>query len=482
MNKLAGKLAGFTALNNLAFNALQATNQLLIDNVRLIEEGVSGQFFGKADLAWAKSQFHLSLQGVGQLKDFQAFAPKSKIGQAILYFDALSDVTSSIYKDKSGPKSLRALKDAPMILQGIAENETAVTRMLAMMKAYEAKDHTVSKTETLAGIASKYGVTVDGIKKWNNLQDDKITEGQVLKVGKLVDENGDLIKTADGNFANLWDVFILDEKTGRYSIDPRVKDAQKLRTQLRNRISGLTKKTNQVKNKFDDAMLQRRWYGKLIMLFRRYFVPSLRRYYGHGSVSRLGGGLHRDLELGTVSEGIIHSAFRFLKEGFQKKGNFGGVYKQLEDFEKQNVKRFGVQVGFVITCLAILSALQDDDDDDESFSEQFAIYQALRMQSELTQFVRPKEFIKMAESPTATIRTVGRATDLIDQMMIQAGGMITGDTEGMYYERRSGSHLKGDNKLLAKLEDLIPILNGISRSRNPEEASKWFNLGAGSGK
>jgi hypothetical protein len=42
--------------------------------------------------------------------------------------------------------------------------------------------------------------------------------------------------------------------------------------------------------------------------------------------------------------------------------------------------------------------------------------------------------------------------------------------------------LKGDNKLLAKLEDLIPILNGISRSRNPEEASKWFNLGAGSGK
>jgi hypothetical protein len=403
----------------------------------LIEEGVAGQFFGKADLAWAKSQFHLSLQGVGQLKDFEAFVPKSKIGQAILYFDALSDVTSSIYKDKSGPKALRAVRDTPMMLQSIAENETALTRMLALMKSYE---------------------------------------------GKIVDTNGQVILNEEGKPANLWDVFIVDEKTGRYSIDSRVKDANKLRIQLRNRISGLTKKTNQVKNKFDDAMLQRRWYGKLIMLFRRYFVPSLRRYYGHGSVSRLGGGLHRDLELGTVSEGIIHSTFRFLKEGFQKKGSFGGVYKQLEDFEKQNVKRFGVQVGFVITCLAILSALQDDDDDDESFSEQFAIYQALRMQSELTQFVRPKEFIKMAESPTATIRTVGRATDLIDQMMIQAGGLITGDTEGMYYERRSGSHLKGDNKLLAKLEDLIPILNGISRSRNPEEASKWFNLGAGSGK
>ena len=437
VNKLAGKLAGYTALNNLAFNALQATNQLLIDNVRLIEEGVSGQFFGKADLAWAKSQFHLSLQGLGQLKDFEAFAPKTKLGQAILYFDALSDVTSSIYKDRSGPKALRAIKDSPMILQGIMENETAVTRMLALMKAYE---------------------------------------------GKLLDANGQVLLNEDGKPANFWDVFIKDENTGRYSIDPRVKDGEKLRVQLRNRISGLTKKTNQVKNKFDDAMLQRRWYGKLIMLFRRYFVPSLRRYYGHGDISKLGGGLHRDLELGSISEGMIHSTFRFLKEGFQKKGAFGGVYKQMEDFERQNVKRFGVQVGFIITCLAILSALQDDDDDDESFSEQFAIYQALRMQSELTQFIRPNEFVKLAESPTATTRTIGRATELLDQFMIQTGGMITGDTDGMYYERKTGSHAKGDNKFLARLEDLIPILNGISRSQNPEEASKWFNLGAGSGK
>jgi hypothetical protein len=104
------------------------------------------------------------------------------------------------------------------------------------------------------------------------------------------------------------------------------------------------------------------------------------------------------------------------------------------------------------------------------------------MQSELTQFLKPNEFVKMAESPSATIRTVGKTTELLNQFMIQTGGMITGDTEGMYYERKSGSHLKGDNKFLAKLEGLIPILNGISRSQNPEEASKWFNLGAGSGK
>jgi hypothetical protein len=60
--------------------------------------------------------------------------------------------------------------------------------------------------------------------------------------------------------------------------------------------------------------------------------------------------------------------------------------------------------------------------------------------------------------------------------------LFTGDREGLDYARRSGRHEKGDNKFLAKLSELIPIVGGIEKSSNPNEASKWFNLGAGSGK
>jgi hypothetical protein len=434
-NKIAGKLASFTALNNLAFNALQAGNQLLLDNVRLIEEGVAGQYFSKGDLAWAKSTYHLQLQGIGQMKDYEKFVPKGKMGQAINFFDALGETLSSDTGNRTGPTAIKAVKNIPMALQGIMENETAVTRMLAMMKSYE---------------------------------------------GKLKDAQGNVITNADGKPANLWDVFILDEKTGRYGIDPKVANADQIRSRFRMKISGLTKKTNQVKNKFDDAILQRRWWGKLVMLFRRYFVPSLRRYYGSGT-GTLGAGLHRDLELGTVSEGIYHTAARLVKETWQKKGNFVGVYKNMEKFEKENIKRFGAQAMFLLTCVLAVAALSDDDDE-ESYAEQFLIYQALRMESELRQFSSPTEFIKMAESPTATIRPLQKAVNLFDLGTAELGALFTGNREGLDYARRSGRHEKGDNKFLAKLEELIPIVGGIEKSSNPNEASKWFNLGAGSGK
>lgn len=436
LNKAAGKLASFTALNNLAFNALQAGNQLLLDNVRLIEESVAGQFFSKSDLAWAKSVYHLQMQGLGQMADYEKFVPQGKMAQAIHFFDALGETLSTDTESKTGPRAVKAVKNIPMALQGIMENETAVTRMLALMKSYE---------------------------------------------GKLLDAQGNVITNAEGKPANLWDVFIKDDKTGRFIIDPKVKDAQKIRERFRMKVSGLTKKTNQVKNKFDDAILQRRWYGKLIMLFRRYFVPSLRRYYGHGS-GMLGAGLHKDLEMGTVSEGIYHTAFRLFKETYQKKGNFVGVYKNMEKFEQENVKRFGAQAIFMLTCILAIAALSDDDDEDPSYAEQFLLYQALRMESELSQFYNPVEFLKMAQSPTATIRPLQKTADLMVLGSREIGGFVTGNREGLDYVRRAGIHEKGDNKFLAKLSELIPILGGIEKSSSPEEAAKWFNLGAASNK
>jgi LysM repeat protein len=42
--------------------------------------------------------------------------------------------------------------------------------------------HIVKSGETLSAIASKYGVSVDNIKNWNNLSTDKLSIGQKLKI------------------------------------------------------------------------------------------------------------------------------------------------------------------------------------------------------------------------------------------------------------------------------------------------------------
>jgi hypothetical protein len=159
-NKLANKLAGFTALNTLAFNLLQATNQFALDNVRMTEEAHSQQFFNKKNMIWAKSMYMFSANGArGTLKDYKAFTPVSKLVNAIQYFDALGEAFKSSAEDKTGPKVLRLIKEIPMSLQTLIEHEVASTRMLALMDSYRGKlkdkDGKVIKNEKGARICEQ---------------------------------------------------------------------------------------------------------------------------------------------------------------------------------------------------------------------------------------------------------------------------------------------------------------------------------------
>jgi hypothetical protein len=426
-NKLAGKLASYIAMDNLAFNFLQIGNQFILDNIRLLEESVAGQFMSMKDLAWGKKEFWLALEGFKQATDFGKMAPQTKIVQAIEYFDGLQDVLGVANARETSPGVFKLAKETLMAGQQLVENETAVTRMLALLHSYK---------------------------------------------GKLVDKNGKVIENENGEPAHLWELFVKNEKTGQFEIDERVADRDKIRRQVTQRISGLTKKTNQIKNKFDDATIQRRSWGKLILLFRRYFMPSLRRYWGYQGLS---GGIHRDMEMGVLSEGIIHSSWRLLRDTFRKNGNIVGAYTMMSPMEKENVKRASVQAAFFIVATAIVIGLTGDDDEELSGGEEFMLYQALRLKGELGQFLSPKEFFKMVESPSAAIRTVKNAADLLDHIATeQVPYLITGDEDGLYYERRSGVHEKGDSKFVAKLERLIPVLNGIEKTSDPKGAASWF--------
>lgn len=430
-NKLANKFASYTALNTLSFNLLQAFNQGVVDNVKLLEESIAGQYWNMSNWSWATKTYHLTKDGgIGSLKDYQAFTPETKIVQAIQMFDALGERFNNATRKRSGNKAVKSLAHIPMTLQELAEHETAVKRMLALMDSYR---------------------------------------------GKLQDKDGNVIKNAEGKPANVYDVFIKDEKTGAFIIDPKVANFNI--QSFRNKLAGVTKKTNQIKLGMDDAMLQRRWYGKLVMLFRRYFIPSLRRYYGH---TGLKGGIHMDLETNTISEGTLTTLKRFIVESYENGFNFPKVFKMMSPMEKQNMRRNMVQFGF-LTLSMVVAYLLLDDDDDEDYASQFMAYQALRLDSELTQFANPVEFVRLASSPTAVIRPFMKIIELGGHIMTQEiPYFVTGDTDGVFYERKSGIHAKGDRKTAAKIEGIIPALRGFYKSLDPKTASQFFNAPIGS--
>lgn len=425
-NKIVNKLATFSALNTLALNGLQATNQFLIDNEKLAEEAVAGQFFNTKNLAYAKSTYTRAIMSGESISDAGKFNKETKLARFIQEFDLLGTELGAFADKRTGNRALKALDTNSLFaLQHLAEHETAVTRGLAIADTYK---------------------------------------------GKLKDKDGNVIKNADGSEANLYDVFIKDEK-GKWKIDPRVANFKSI--QMINRVSALYKKTNQIKTSFDDPMINRRWYGKALLMYRRYFEPGLRRRWGHGH------GIHVDTEAEGISEGMYWSFLRYMKESFKKGAKFGSVYQVLTPMEKANVKRTSIEAGLTLTLMAVgtlLIGMMDDDDEEDDYLAAFAAYQALRIQSELTQFYNPMEFYRFAASPTALSKPFINGLELMWHLGTKELPYRIGlrDEDGIYYERKSGKYEKGDLKVTKMLEDLLPILRGIDKTTNPQDALKFF--------
>jgi hypothetical protein len=438
-NKIINKLTTFTALNQLSLNFLQAGNQYLIDNEKLMEEAVAGQFFNAKNLTWAKLTYGKLLLSGDTVKDMGKFSPDTKLSRFIAEFDILGDALNDYKTKKTGNRAFKAMgRDALFFAQHMAEHETAVTRGLAI---------------------------ADSLK------------------GKLKDVNGEVIKNEDGSEANLWDLYKQDEKTGKWDLDSRVANYKKIN--IINLISGVYKKTNQIKTDFDDPLINRRWWGKALAMYRRYFQPGLRRRFGYG----IGTGLHIDTETDTITEGMYTSFVRYMRESISKGFKFGSVYQMLsEDFEKPNVKRTTAEISMLVAVTVIgtilLGMLDDDDEEDDQFATAFFAYQALRMQAELAQFWNPAEFYRFIASPTALSRPIVDAALLIDQLLTEElpyriklaldVEMDEEDTKTIYYQKNSNGHLQGDSKTAAMGNKILPISNGLSKSFSPEEALKFF--------
>jgi hypothetical protein len=227
-------------------------------------------------------------------------------------------------------------------------------------------------------------------------------------------------------------------------------------------------------------MMHRQWYGKALLMYKRYFQPGLRKRWGYGD------GLHIDTETDSLAEGMYVSFVRYVRDSFKKGMKFGAIYNTLMDAEKQNVKRTSAELAFLIAVTIIGSALvaMMGDDDDDGYITPFLAYQALRMEAELAQFWNPAEFYRLIMSPTALSRPIVDGAILVDQLLTEELPYRTKlmlnleitdeDLKAINYQKKSGRHLKGDSKTLAMFEKISPVINGAESSMNPAEKLKFF--------
>lgn len=434
-NKLASSASTITALSALSFNFLQTTNQFIMDSTVGSQESWAGQFYTRDDMSWARKQVYLAGAGLEALREGinPKFAKESKLSKMMQKFDALQKFERQFGEEAGGFIKKKLTMDSAFFAQNAVEFVTTAEKMLALSRSYK---------------------------------------------GKLKDKSGKVLLNDKGEEADLWDMLIEDSK-GKLIVDPRVANFDERRFVFK--LHGIMKRTNQLKGGTDITLAERTALGRMLILFRKYFNPGYRKRFGHSA-----GGLHVDMELGEITEGYYQTVFNYLSNAMYalKTEGWNSAFEKLKKGnltkeERQNLARalHEQMIVLLTTITAMLIANISDDDEENTWTEGMIAYQALRLRTEFAAFLNPLEFIRIAQSPMAAVRPIQNLAELAVstfELMFYPTGIVP--EKEVFYQKKSGRFEKGDLKWVKDFTDVLPIVSGVFKSADPNEAAKFYDL------
>jgi hypothetical protein len=230
LNKLANKVGALSSAVQLMGNITSAINNATIGNFNNIVQSIGSKYFTQGEYASATATYASSLPSL--IQDVANGVPKSKIGILAEIYDAIQGEYTDGYGRKISGTLARKLftTDAGYFLTKATEQQIQYTGMIALLK-------------------------------------------------------GTKVKTSTGEMISLWDAY--DEKG---KLKAGVKFTEDDRFQVMQTMHKLNKEMHGVYNKFDSPTLQRRWYGKLAMMFmklcERYATRSNWRGYTYNEEMR----------------------------------------------------------------------------------------------------------------------------------------------------------------------------------------------------
>lgn len=421
-SKIANKALGFASLQNIAFNFISGMSNSVTGNVNTISLAIGGKYFKHKHYWQAVGEFRRNLPNV--LQDFTEndVRKKSKITQLVLFLDAIQGE----WIDFDG-KSL---------------NQSAAQKLLTSNALY---------------------FTQSG------------TEFQVQATGMIA-----LLKGTEVNGKSLWDLATVGENGLEWdkSVTPEI-----IAT-TRNRLHALSKQLHGNYNKFDKGALQRRWYGNLILMFRKFLYTSYRARFGSKKY---------DYELEDETEGYYRKSkdsvvdiYRDFKpgEGFFAKLTgavtdwqaLASTYRSMDENGQAAIKRtafeMSVILGAILIGQAIAKAEIDDDDDPVlAFFTNNIYLQSLRLSKDFgmyTPVVGFEDLMTILRTPTVVIPSV----DKVGRLLLQVLPPNTFET----YERATGIAEKGDNKAWIMFLKAAPVVRQILNLLNSQEQIKFYTM------
>lgn len=285
------------------------------------------------------------------------------------------------------------------------------------------------------------------------------------------------VKDDKGNVTSLWDAYKVayhDEtnKTGAYL---KLKDGYtKLdgspitlddEATYSRQIAHTNFKLQGIYNVDDRSAIQQYALGSLLIMYRKWIMPSLKRRYG---------GIQYDVESGEFEEGYWHTVGRFLADSWKSRSEYDkGIlssvlvnWEKLTDYEKSNMHRaiteYGI-IGVLLLCLSVLDILPPDDDGKPlTWAQRQMTYQIYRLRSELLALAPGPQLFKegrrILRDPMASLRPM---QNMINGMaLLNPVNMYKGIVQGTgpYAEEVKSGPWKGHTKVYRTIWSM-PVLS-----------------------
>jgi predicted SprT family Zn-dependent metalloprotease len=426
LNKLAGKLNGVTGALGMTLNLGSATVNTLNGQMMLMMERFGGKYINKSNLSKAEINYTKSLPSI--LADISNPVKKSFHNQMLNMFDILGGMNiskqdflnNSAIKEILSKHNLNFMNDSVEHMLNSVLTESILRSIPVMNKDY-----------------------------------------------KYIDKEGNI--TSKENAASIFDMLYLDEngilKTKEYFKYSEYNLVDDYHTTGKQSINFLIKKNIfNMYGVYDNnykSEISKHWYGKLIMMFKNFFLSQAQyRWKGLSTAHKSKNDLtDEDLTFNYAEQEFTEGTYITIIRTFfplLKGLNIAMVkenLKNLSDYEKHNLRKAFLEISLTAIILPILGALlaaSAGDDDDEVY---FLLYSFRRLESELSQFRNPIELNRMITNPIAANRFLQNGFQVINDIFTPIN--FTPKENESYFDWLS-ENSKGDNIMLNNAFKLAP--------------------------
>lgn len=410
LNKLGSNLGLLTALNNMAFNVGGGIANVLIGDFQSLLEGFGGKYYTKKDWLSASKEYWSNVHNiVGDVTNVK----KSPITQLIMMYDAIQGE----FRDKYGKNIVGSVAqrytnlDSVFFINHIGEHEIQTKFMLAMMR-------------------------------------------------------GQKVPTKSGAELNLRDAYQPDKNGNMRLVDDAIwTDADK--DAFTSRLHSKNYELNGNYSSFDKAMIQRKWYGKMALVYRKYLYNAFRARY---SDSRM------DYELRDVIRGNYNTFFSKLASDIQDykfeaaKRFFTREGWNAEEKYAYNKTVFELSSAIGVAMLAMAIAHGANKQSSPLPMKQLYL-RLLNLENDLNQYtiMGVPDMIRIAKNPSVVLGTLGKYADFF--------GQLGSPTE--VYQKKQGIFPKGSSKLMAKFVKAFPGVRQVVNFLGPDGQIQFYQMGAG---